>query len=153
MVRPRVARATEGAAPKSPAKDFGRKMSPRMAKRLTTVPPMKKRRRRSRISSGLLSLLDEGLCGCDTFAAEKLVFLTFEIVIVDEEELDLLEELLWKVAETLDVGVLTICFGYCNETVVSNRFVAVHLLAGDDTYEAGGNKDTGGGGFVHEDEN
>jgi hypothetical protein len=50
MVRPRVARAIEGEAPKRPAKLLGRKMSARIAKRLTTTPPMRKRRSRTVIA-------------------------------------------------------------------------------------------------------
>jgi hypothetical protein len=41
MVSPRVARAIEGAAPNNPAKLFGRKMSPMIANKLTTIPPMR----------------------------------------------------------------------------------------------------------------
>src|SRR5262252_3391741 len=41
MVNTRVASATEGAAPKIPAKLFGRTMSPRTAKNETTAPPIR----------------------------------------------------------------------------------------------------------------
>src|SRR3981081_3431083 len=41
--RPSVTNATEGAAPKRPAKLFGRNMSPSNANAETTMPPAKKR--------------------------------------------------------------------------------------------------------------
>src|SRR5882757_8703212 len=47
---PSVARATDGAAPKRPAKVLGRRTSPSMAKVNTTTPPTMKRRRYSVIS-------------------------------------------------------------------------------------------------------
>lgn len=43
IVSARVASATEGAAPKTPAKLFGREISPTMAKRQTAKPPSKNR--------------------------------------------------------------------------------------------------------------
>jgi len=47
MVKPMVARAIEGAAPKSPAKLLGRKRSLIRANRLTIVPPMRNLRTKS----------------------------------------------------------------------------------------------------------
>src|ERR1700722_16529653 len=44
MVSPMVARAIEGAAPKSPSKLLGRRTSPRAANRLTTTPPTTNRK-------------------------------------------------------------------------------------------------------------
>src|SRR5437763_11891773 len=46
-VRTKVARATEGAAPKIPAKLLGLNRSPRTAKVETTAPPIKKRKNNS----------------------------------------------------------------------------------------------------------
>jgi len=43
MVKPKVAKATEGAAPKIPAKLLGLKTSPITAKAVTNKPPMMKR--------------------------------------------------------------------------------------------------------------
>jgi hypothetical protein len=45
IVRLRVPSATDGAAPKSPAKLFGLNKSPKIANNVTTVPPMRKRTR------------------------------------------------------------------------------------------------------------
>src|SRR5579872_7000538 len=51
MVSTRVAIATEGAAPKSPAKLFGFRMSPKIANKETAKPPIKNRNRYCNVPS------------------------------------------------------------------------------------------------------
>src|SRR5438105_1340087 len=53
-VSPRVASATEGAAPKRPAKLLGFSRSPKTAKAETTIPPVRNRSRISFNNAGLL---------------------------------------------------------------------------------------------------
>src|SRR5262252_1295737 len=72
MVNTKVASATDGAAPKIPAKLFGRTMSPRAAKKETTAPPIRNLSIRSiqlsnkeeahREATLVLSLVGQRLC-------------------------------------------------------------------------------------------
>ncbi len=93
----------------------------------------------------------EGFCGL--FAAEKLVLLAFEPVIVDEEVFELLDEMSGQVVEFFDVGVHVVGFGDGDEAVVADALFAVELLAFDDADETGADEDSREGGLVHEEEN
>src|ERR1700730_11477527 len=95
IVIPTVASAIEGAAPKRPAKLFGRKTSPSSANTLITAPPMRNLSTNSSSLSRLLCLLDQRLRLCNPLASQQLVLLALQSVIVDEEILQLAQELLW----------------------------------------------------------
>src|ERR1700721_1930345 len=91
IVNPIVARATEGAAPKSPAKLFGRSTFPISAKRLTTTPPIINLVMSSAIASVHLCsetaarLFDQTERRISPLASEQAVLLALQIVIVHKE--------------------------------------------------------------------
>src|SRR5579872_5111240 len=99
MVMPMVASAMEGAAPNSPAKLLGLKISASTAKIETTAPPIKKRRTSSVIPGlpipklrGAPGLLDEAPGRGVTLTTQQPELFALEPVIVDEELFQFLHE-------------------------------------------------------------
>jgi hypothetical protein len=141
-----------GAAAKMPPRLLGLKMSPRIEKRMTTVPPMRKRARRSGTSGLLSGLCDEGEGGLFALDGEEFVLLAFELVVVDEEVLDLFDGFFGEVFDGFYVGPHVRCVGYGDEAIVAVGLLAVGLLAFDDADEAGHKSAAGEGGFIHKNE-
>src|SRR5438270_3441002 len=153
MVIPTVAKAIEGAAPKSPAKLFGRRTSPSSAKALITAPPIRNLRTKSSIyhaariivrnSSSLgrlLRLLNQRLRLCDALASEQLVLLALELVVVDEEILQLAQELLWQIVQFANHRVHMIRIRDRHQPVVANPLLSIDLLSLDNANKPRGNQ-------------
>src|SRR5438105_1976170 len=105
-VRQRVARATEGAAPNSPAKLLGLNKSPNSANAETTAPPIRNRRKISFMANSVSfhSRLHELMRLGRAFSAQHAVFLARQLVIVNKEFFQFAAKLLAQIVNGLYVG-------------------------------------------------
>src|ERR1039458_8314484 len=92
-----------------------------------------------------------GDSGVPVFAAEQLVLLAFEIVVVDEEFLKFVNEAAGEILQAAHVSILVICFDNGEQTIVARFCFAFELFALDDADEARTDRDAGECGLVHED--
>src|ERR1700750_488911 len=156
MVIPTVASAIEGAAPKRPAKLFGRRTSPSNANALITAPPIRNLRPNSSIRhaarsktrtssalSSLLRLLDQRLRLCNALASQQLVLLTLKLVVVHEEILQLAQKLLRQVIQFANVGIHMIRIRDCHQPVVADPLLPINLFSLDNADQPRRNQHTG----------
>src|ERR1700729_1187934 len=127
IVSPKVANATEGAAPNSPAKLLGFNTSPRAENSATTIPPTKKRKSISlngitrlhaalALLQGSHSIFDPSTRFLRSFHVQDPVLFAGEFMVVDKKLFQFPDEFL---AEVIDVSYM--------------RVAVVHLLYGHDT--------------------
>src|SRR3984893_10962898 len=136
-VSAKVASATEGAAPKRPAKRLGLKMSPRSAKAETSVPPSTMRRRISFIEGESAffdrshALLDTLPCTTRPLHVENAIFFARLIVVVDEGFFQFLNKLFPEIFYVVYVLPLVIGNLHSNNSVIAFGLFAVALFAFD----------------------
>lgn len=152
IVSAKVASATDGAAPKSPAKLFGFNTSPMIAKTDTTAPPTRKRIRI------WLTALDPSSHACFNqfsgllwpFQSQHSVVLAGKLVIIYKELFQFTAELLSQITNSLDVGPTMGVFLNCNDSIIAFLLFLIALLTLNDSDYTADESATGKCRLVHQ---
>jgi hypothetical protein len=107
----------------------------------------------ARASRRFPGLLDQGECGLNSLASDKVVLPALKLVVIDEEVFEFQKGFAGKVLEAANVSVHMTGLSNCDEPVIANLPFAILLLALNDTDEAGAHGAAGKGGFIHQEKN